>query len=88
MSAPSWKSLVGMSGLISSEAVLEIEDFEGDKDLLRVWAEGLEPDADLTVSQWADQYRMLASRASAEPGFDRPTRCTSTSILTGSRSAR
>lgn len=30
---------------------------------------GLEPDpVHLTVSEWADQYRMLSSRASAEPG--------------------
>jgi len=30
--------------------------------------DGLRPEADLTVSQWADQYRMLSSKASAEPG--------------------
>ena len=30
--------------------------------------DGLKPDADLTVSQWADQYRMLSSKASAEAG--------------------
>jgi phage terminase large subunit GpA-like protein len=30
--------------------------------------EGLKPDADLTVSQWADKYRMLSNKASAEPG--------------------
>ena len=29
---------------------------------------GLKPDAKLTVSEWADQYRMLSSKASAEPG--------------------
>jgi len=30
--------------------------------------EGLRPDLDLTVSQWSDMYRMLSSKASAEPG--------------------
>jgi hypothetical protein len=30
--------------------------------------DGLTPDADLTVSEWADQYRMLSQKASAEPG--------------------
>lgn len=29
---------------------------------------GLRPDPDLTVSQWADTYRQLSSKASAEPG--------------------
>jgi phage terminase large subunit GpA-like protein len=30
--------------------------------------DGLRPDADLTVSQWADKYRILSSKASAEAG--------------------
>ena len=30
--------------------------------------DGLKPDPDLTVSQWADLYRMLSNKASAEPG--------------------
>ena len=30
--------------------------------------EGLRPDLDLTVSEWSDMYRMLSSKASAEPG--------------------
>ena len=29
---------------------------------------GLTPDPDLNVSQWADEYRMLSQKASAEPG--------------------
>jgi phage terminase large subunit GpA-like protein len=29
---------------------------------------GLRPDPDLTVSEWADQYRMLSNKASSEPG--------------------
>ena len=32
------------------------------------FVEGLKPDPDLTVSQWADRYRMLSNKASAEPG--------------------
>jgi phage terminase large subunit GpA-like protein len=34
----------------------------------------MRPDADLTVSQWADTHRMLGSRASAEPGRYRTSR--------------
>lgn len=30
--------------------------------------DGLRPDPDLTVSEWADKYRMLSNKASAEPG--------------------
>ena len=29
---------------------------------------GIKPDPPLTVAQWADKYRMLSSKASAEPG--------------------
>jgi len=42
--------------------------------LLRAWGRGLRPDADLTVSEWADAHRMLGSRASAEPGRYRTAR--------------
>ena len=59
----------------SSEAVGEqIEDFEGAEEILRAWSEGLTPDPDLTVSQWADRHRMLSGRASAEPGRYRTAR--------------
>ncbi|NWH08058.1 MAG: phage terminase large subunit family protein [Alphaproteobacteria bacterium] len=34
----------------------------------------MRPDPDLTVSEWADRHRMLASRASAEPGRYRTMR--------------
>ena len=30
--------------------------------------EGLRPEDPLTVSEWADRYRRLSSKASAEPG--------------------
>ena len=32
------------------------------------FSDGLRPDADLTVWEWADKHRMLSSKASAEPG--------------------
>jgi phage terminase large subunit GpA-like protein len=32
------------------------------------WRDGLKPDPLLTVSQWADRYRVLSQRASSEPG--------------------
>ena len=36
--------------------------------------EGLKPDERLSVSEWADKYRYLSSRASAEPGLWRTSR--------------
>ena len=36
--------------------------------------EGLRPEPPLTVSEWADQHRMLSSKASAEPGHWRTSR--------------
>ena len=48
--------------------------FDGADELLRAWGRGVRPDADLTVSQWADAHRMLGSRASAEPGRYRTAR--------------
>ena len=48
--------------------------FDGAEDILRAWRRGMRPDADLTVSEWADAHRWLSSRASAEPGRYRTTR--------------
>ena len=48
--------------------------FDGADELLRAWGRGARPDADLTVSLWADAHRMLGSRASAEPGRYRTAR--------------
>ncbi len=36
--------------------------------------EGLRPEKPLTVSEWADKYRKLSSKASAEPGPWRTSR--------------
>lgn len=38
------------------------------------FAEGLTPDPTLTVSEWADEHRMLSNKASAEPGRWRTSR--------------
>ncbi len=48
--------------------------FDGAEDILRAWRRGVRPDANLTVSAWADQHRWLSSRASAEPGRYRTAR--------------
>ena len=41
---------------------------------LRAVAAGLAPDPPLTVSEWADKYRMLSSRSSSEPNLWRTSR--------------
>ncbi len=41
---------------------------------LEAWAEGWKPDPDITVSQWADEFRFLPKKASAEPGRWRTAR--------------
>lgn len=58
------------SALISAD----LTAFDGAEDVLRAWREGLAPEAVLTVSAWADRYRVLSSRASAEPGRYRTDR--------------
>jgi len=58
----------------SASTSAETEPFDGADQLLRSWGRGMRPDADLTVSQWADAHRMLGSRASAEPGRYRTSR--------------
>lgn len=40
----------------------------------KAFLDGLRPEPSLTVSEWADQYRMLSSKASAEPGPWRTSR--------------
>ncbi len=34
--------------------------FDGADQLLQAWGRGIRPDADLTVSEWADQHRKLS----------------------------
>lgn len=38
------------------------------------WAEGIRPDPQILVSEWADQYRRLPQKSSAEPGPWRTSR--------------
>jgi phage terminase large subunit GpA-like protein len=48
--------------------------FHPDDILARAWDEGLAPDPELTVSEWADRYRILSSRGAAEAGRYRTSR--------------
>ncbi len=48
--------------------------FDGAEELAQAWRDGLLPDPALTVSEWADQHRVLSPRASAEPGRYRTDR--------------
>ncbi|BCO30099.1 terminase [Thiohalobacter sp. COW1] len=43
-------------------------EYDGVQEIERAWREGLTPDPPLTVSEWADQYRMLSSKSASEPG--------------------
>ena len=52
------------SGLSSDD----LFGFDGADELGQAWRSGLLPDPALTVSEWADQHRLLSPRASAEPG--------------------
>jgi phage terminase large subunit GpA-like protein len=49
-------------------------DYDGADAIDRAWRDGLTPDPLLSVSAWADQHRMLSSKASAEPGRWRTAR--------------
>ena len=54
------------SGPSSAEG--SAEPFAGADDIRRAWHDGLAPDPLLSVSEWSEKHRMLAARASAEPG--------------------
>ena len=41
---------------------------------LSAFADGLRPDPDLSVTEWADQWRMLPKKSSSEPGKYRSSR--------------
>jgi len=47
---------------------------DGTKEVVEIFCEALKPDPTLTVSQWADKYRVLSQKASAEPGPWRTSR--------------
>jgi phage terminase large subunit GpA-like protein len=66
-----------MSALISPNSPTSNRisgEFDGAELILSAWADGMRPDPRLTVSEWADQHRVLSSRASAEPGRYRTNR--------------
>ena len=67
-----------MSGSISTSlprsGPSSAEAFAGAGDITRAWRDGLTPDPRLSVSEWADRHRVLAARASAEPGRYRTAR--------------
>lgn len=72
MSAP-----ISTSSPASVRSSAETSDpgpFEGAEAIVHSWRQGLRPDPHLTVSEWADRYRVLAARASAEPGRYRTSR--------------
>jgi hypothetical protein len=45
-----------------------MDDHDGADAIERAWRNGLKPEPLLTVSEWADRYRVLSQRASSEPG--------------------
>jgi phage terminase large subunit GpA-like protein len=51
-----------------------MESYDGSDAIEQAWREGLRPDPLLTVSEWADRYRVLSQRASSEPGRWRTAR--------------
>jgi hypothetical protein len=71
MSVPT-STISPRAGSISDDG--SIFAFDGAEALLRAWGGGLKPDPQLTVSEWADRYRTLSSRAAAEPGRYRTKR--------------
>jgi phage terminase large subunit GpA-like protein len=50
------------------------EAYDGETDIVGAWKRGLAPDPALTVSEWADRFRVLSSRASSEAGRYRTDR--------------
>jgi phage terminase large subunit GpA-like protein len=74
MSAPISTSSASGTASISDDG--SIFAFDGAEALIRAWGGGLRPDPLLTVSEWADRYRMLSLRAAAEPGRYRTKRTT------------
>ncbi len=58
------------SGLGSTDA----DWYEGADEIEKAWRQGLRPDPLLTVSEWADRYRVLSQRAASEPGRWRTSR--------------
>jgi phage terminase large subunit GpA-like protein len=51
-----------------------MESYDGSDAIEQAGREGLRPDPLLTVSEWADRYRVLSQRTSSEPGRWRTAR--------------
>ena len=51
-----------------------MEHYDGFDAIAEAWREGLTPDPLLTVSEWADQYRVLSGKSASEPGKWRTNR--------------
>lgn len=51
-----------------------IEYYDGAQQIEIVWRNGMAPESFLTVSEWADKYRLLSSKSAAEPGRWRTNR--------------
>jgi phage terminase large subunit GpA-like protein len=51
-----------------------MEAYEGWQAVAEQWVRGLTPDTLLSVSEWADRYRILSSKSAAEPGRWRTAR--------------
>jgi phage terminase large subunit GpA-like protein len=69
MSEPTWTN-----SPMSDPTFDSVTAFDGADELIRSWRAGLRPDPHRNVASWADQHRMLAPRASAEPGRYRTSR--------------
>ena len=78
MSGSTWESSPTCAPSCGNEFVDYVPHFDlgfdGARDLLRAWREGLTPDPDFTVSAWADKHRVLSSRGASESGPWRTSR--------------
>lgn len=45
-----------------------VPDYDGAADIAQAWMSGMAPDPQMTVTEWADQFRFLSSKGAAEPG--------------------
>lgn len=61
-------SSVSASSADLSMDFIDCSDYDNADDILSAWLSGLRPEPFMTVSEWADQYRILSSKSSAEPG--------------------
>ena len=63
-----------MSETISANAPFLASGSRADALVEAAWGQGYKPDAVLTVSEWADQHRVLSRKAASEPGLWRTAR--------------